>query len=41
VVAAGLGVALLTFGLLAADGIRSAESRWWPSLQALDLTAPP
>jgi hypothetical protein len=40
-VAAALSAALLAFGLLAGDGIRSAENRWWPSLQALDLDSPP
>lgn len=40
-VAVGLGLALLAFGLLAVDAIRSAEDRWWPSLQALDLDPPP
>lgn len=40
-VSIGLVLALVAFGLLAADGIRSAEDRWWPSLQALDLDPPP
>jgi hypothetical protein len=40
-VAVALGLGLVGFGYLLVDFARSAENRWLPSLQALDLDAPP
>jgi hypothetical protein len=40
-VAIALGVGLAVFAYLVVDAGRAAEHRWLPSLQALDLDAPP
>lgn len=41
VVAVALSLGLVGFGYLLVDSARFAEDRWFPSLQALDLDAPP
>jgi hypothetical protein len=40
-VVAALALALVVFGYVLVDSARFAENRWLPSLQALDLDAPP
>jgi hypothetical protein len=40
-VALALALALAGFGWVLVDSARFAENRWGPSLQALDLDAPP
>jgi hypothetical protein len=40
-VAAALALALVVFGYMLVDAAPFAENRWLPSLQALDLDAPP